>query len=96
MVEISNVKLSKKSIIEEMQAKLVLLHKKMSQQELLDKILEFTKDHFEKVLKMSFNYKNKLLVNVTPSNTHAPTAFPKFKPNPKSKKCPKCLQRRGV
>jgi len=54
----------------------------------------FTKAHFEKVLKMSFNYKNKLLANVT--HTHAPTSFPKFKPNPKSKKCPKCSQRRGL
>jgi hypothetical protein len=47
MSNLSNVKLSKKEILEEIQARLVLLHQKLTQQELLDKCVEYAKYHFD-------------------------------------------------
>lgn len=47
----ANVKLSNKSRLEKLQAKLVLLKgKKVSQQDILDKCIDFTDDHFEQFL----------------------------------------------
>jgi len=46
MTSISNVKLSKKCILEELQAKLLLMHQRLTQQELLDKIIEYAQQHF--------------------------------------------------
>lgn len=44
----ANVKLNNKSLLEKLQAKITLkLGKKMSQQELLDKSIEFTYNRFE-------------------------------------------------
>lgn len=48
MNHIANVKLSKKEMLEEIQAKLVLLHKRLTQQDILDKSIEFVDRHFDK------------------------------------------------
>jgi hypothetical protein len=47
MSNISNVKFSKKEKLEEIQAKLVLLHQKLTQQEILDKCVDFADSHFD-------------------------------------------------
>ena len=46
MSNLANVKLSKKDILDEIQAKLVLMHQKLTQQDILDKCIEFTDRHF--------------------------------------------------
>ena len=54
MGTLANVKLSKKDMLEEIQAKLRLLHKKLSQQELLDKCVEFTQQNFDRFVNDNF------------------------------------------
>ncbi|MHA1278135.1 MAG: hypothetical protein ACTSQI_22540 [Candidatus Helarchaeota archaeon] len=44
----ANVKLNNKKLLEKLQAQLTLIQgKKMSQQELLDKCIEFSEEHFD-------------------------------------------------
>ena len=51
----ANVKLSKKQLLEELQARLVLLRKKkISQQELLDKCIQFSVNHLHFFFKDQF------------------------------------------
>ncbi len=57
MNNLSNVKLSKKSLLEELQARLTLFHHKLTQQEILDKIVEYTHDHFDDFLQEEFSEK---------------------------------------
>ena len=47
MNHIANVKLSKKEMLDEIQAKLVLLHQRLTQQDILDKSIEFVDRHFD-------------------------------------------------
>jgi uncharacterized protein YggL (DUF469 family) len=47
MNHIANVKLSKKKMLDEIQAKLVLLHQNLTQQDILDKSIEFIDRHFD-------------------------------------------------
>jgi len=51
---LANVKLSKKDMLEELQANLRLLHKKLTQQELLDKCVEFTQQNFDRFVNEHF------------------------------------------
>ncbi|MHA1266378.1 MAG: hypothetical protein ACTSRS_14185 [Candidatus Helarchaeota archaeon] len=47
----ANVKLNKKKLLEKLQAQLTLLQgKKISQQELLDKCIEFSEEHVEEFI----------------------------------------------
>jgi hypothetical protein len=57
MNNLANVKLSKKNLLEELQAKLTLLHHKLTQQEILDKIIEYTHEHFDDFLQEEFTDK---------------------------------------
>ena len=54
MNNLSNVKLSKKKVLEELQARLLLFQHKMTQQEILDKIVEYTQKHFDDFLQEQF------------------------------------------
>lgn len=48
----ATVKLNKKELLEKLQAKLTLIRgKKISQQEILDKCIEFTEEHLEEFIK---------------------------------------------
>jgi len=47
MGNLANVKLTKKAMLDELQAKLVLLHQKLTQQDILDKCIEFSSVHFD-------------------------------------------------
>jgi len=47
MTQLANVKLSKKKMLDEIQAKLVLLHQNLTQQDILDKSIEFIDRHFD-------------------------------------------------
>ena len=48
------MKLSKNDMLGELQAKLRLLHKKLTQQELLDKCVEFTQQNFDRFVNEHF------------------------------------------
>jgi iron-sulfur cluster repair protein YtfE (RIC family) len=51
---LANVKITKKRALEELQARLLLFQQKMTQQELLDRIIEYTHQHFDDFLKEQF------------------------------------------
>jgi hypothetical protein len=52
----ANVKLSEKRLLEQLQAKLTLKKgKKISQQEILDKCIQFSSQNFEKFIQESFD-----------------------------------------
>ncbi|HME52214.1 MAG TPA: hypothetical protein VKM55_08345 [Candidatus Lokiarchaeia archaeon] len=46
--------MTKKRILEELQARLLLFQQRMTQQELLDKIVEYTQHHFDDFLQEQF------------------------------------------
>ena len=68
----ANVKLTEKKLLEKVQAKLVLLiGKKISQQEILDKCIKFSDHNFDQFIKNEFDSPKitKKLINEIISNT---------------------------
>ena len=52
----ANVKLSEKQVLEQIQAKIILVKgKKVSQQEILDKCILYSNKHFDRFLQEEFN-----------------------------------------
>ncbi len=76
----ANVKLSEKKLLEKIQAKLVLLiGKKISQQEILDKCIKFSDHNFDQFIKNEFDSPkitkeliNKIISNTVQSGYHYP------------------------
>jgi hypothetical protein len=76
----ANVKLSEKQVLEQIQAKIVLLHgKKVSQQEILDKCILYSNNHFQNFMleefhspKISKEKIKKILTNTIKSGYHFP------------------------